>query len=453
MPSPVELNSSRRPARPGAAAALVGVAVALLTAASGSPAYAQAPAPTRFAVVDISAERAPIALTDEVAQEVQRLRPGWQPIEDTDLARLLATGEGPTDRAQRERAAARAAQAAGDCVGALDHADRALALTLAHVSIEDEREALRELLTMQIVCADQLGRADDRATAAARLGALVATPPDDLPRSLWDAHVARPNATPAPEVEVQIDSEPPNARIVVDFRGRGTTPRTVKLPPGPTDIELQKDGFHKAYRRVTIGPATTRVVVRLLDRAHDKPAQAGEAVRSLRKNGIGQTAALARLAQLTRADTLVLVDAGATEVTIAFFDAERGAVAKEAIVSPYDRDTGRVAALATRATPAESVGVQQPGVLAPIGPDGRPLLPTGTGASTAAKPAGLPETAALTETEKPPPRAAHEGYLPPWWAWVIAGAVAAGVGIGVWLDQPKRRDTLTVSGRWSDPGP
>jgi hypothetical protein len=54
-----------------------------------------------------------------------------------------------------------------------------------------------------------------------------------------------------PLVAVTIDSRPPNADIIVDGELRGTTPRTLKLPPRPLTIRLERQGHQPWQRSVT----------------------------------------------------------------------------------------------------------------------------------------------------------------------------------------------------------
>jgi hypothetical protein len=39
----------------------------------------------------------------------------------------------------------------------------------------------------------------------------------------------------------------------------------------------------------------------------------------------------------------------------------------------------------------------------------------------------------------------------PWWGWAIAGALGAALAVFVYLDQPRRQDTLAVRARWLPP--
>src|SRR5207247_1486917 len=76
----------------------------------------------------------------------------------------------------------------------------------------------------------------------------------------------------------------------------------------------------------------------------------------LRRTEAGQKPAsptLSRLAQLSRADALVILIVADGRARIWFFDAERGGLSNETIESAIDPTTGRVVALAERAARAQ----------------------------------------------------------------------------------------------------
>src|SRR6185436_11211886 len=92
-----------------------------------------------FAVVDISADGRNEKVTAQVEKDVMRLRPGSKPL------------EGPTAAASRLTREAEEQQAIGDCPGAVDRANQAETLTLGSVSLDDERELLRNQYTVLVI--------------------------------------------------------------------------------------------------------------------------------------------------------------------------------------------------------------------------------------------------------------------------------------------------------------
>ncbi|MBA3847713.1 MAG: PEGA domain-containing protein [Planctomycetes bacterium] len=66
---------------------------------------------------------------------------------------------------------------------------------------------------------------------------LVATP-----------HRASADVPPGTVVDVVINSQPPNADILIDGELKGTTPRTLPLPARPVTLRLERQG-HRVYTR------------------------------------------------------------------------------------------------------------------------------------------------------------------------------------------------------------
>jgi hypothetical protein len=359
-------------------------------------------AETRFVVVDLSDAERGGRIVDATEREVARLLPGARPIDDTAMRHLMATGEGPAEIAVRWNEEARARRAAGDCRGAIDQARRAETLTLSSVPLDEERDLLRSLYVVMVACAEALGDSTVRDSAAFRLRALGSLPPPDLSREIWDKHVSAVAEGP-PATELRVDSVPPNARVFVNFHGAGVTPQTIKVPLGTAYVEVEKSGFRKEFRRWEITGQPTQTVLTLISHSRDRHAQAHRLHRVLRAAGDteGWRGSLARLAQLVRADLLVLLEAHGTQVRIWFFDTEKGEVLPDVIDSPWDSATGRVAAL-----------VAQTSLLIP--------LPRGSGD----KGGQLPVTRARVG-----PKPA------PWWSWAIAGAIGASLGVFIYLDQ------------------
>jgi hypothetical protein len=435
----------------------------IVMAISALGALALAPAAlaqdTRFAVVDITSGGRNETVTSAVERDVIRLRPGAKPLEDPAMRRLLATGEGPTAAATRLTREAEEFRAGGDCAGAVERATAAETLTLAAVSLDDERELLRTQYTVLVACEHERGRIAERDAAARRLRALVSLPPPNLPTELWQSVVANATAGTA-TTELHVDSDPPNAQIAINFHGQGVTPSTLKVAPGTVYVEVQKEGYLKAFRKLQVGSQPARTVFRLIDRTHDRLDQALATVNVLRRGDAAQKPAastLSRLAQLARADMLVLLAVKGDRAKIYFFDAERGALSSDIIDSPVDPATGRVAALAARGTPTAPA----PPAAAPSAPAkpsaAAPAIPP-PAAHESDKPAGpSAPAAAVTGTTQDPQVTDTQAVLrrrrkpTAWWSWAIAGALAAGLLTYIYLDRPKEQSTLAARAFWNPP--
>jgi hypothetical protein len=428
----------------------------------------------RFAVVDLEPKAENEAMRAEVEREVARLRPGMQPLEEVAMRRLLLTGEGPADSAHRLVRETERAGAAGDCELAVKKGKEAEAMILGNLTLDEEREPLKQLYKTLVLCELKRGHAAELAVAATRLRALAAQPPVDFPTEVWEKHVA--NATPGPATsELLVDSDPANAAVAVNLHGDGVTPRTLKVPKGVVFVEVQKEGFKKAFRAVTVTDRPARAVMRLISKAQDRTEMAEAQLRVLRRANLkDETPSLSRLSQLVRVETLVLLQVVGQKVTISFFDAERGALTEAPIESRFDPATGKVAALAARGTPG---GGKAP-VAAPAAPTAAPAAAPAS--APAAEPAGAPALpqAAPPPEEKPasalvPATAGGEAGLPearaakqqaqyvarkkkdgaPWWSWLIAGAVGAGFLTFMWSDRPQTADTIKVRATWPPPTP
>ncbi len=395
-------------------------------------------------MADISAERAPAALLAEVEREVARLRPAMKSVDDAAIRRALASGEAPEAAAARLVTEAEAASAAGDCAGAAARAREAEEAILAGVGIDDEREMLKRLYAMMIECESRLGNEPAAQAAGVRLRHLVSLPPSALARSLWDRYV--PQAwPPAASVELAVDSDPPNAHVSIDFHGDGVTPRTRNVAPGVVIVELEKDGYKKAYRRVSVEAGKpARVIVRLLERSHDRVDQIRTSVTGLRGTNPGRRRqVLSKLCQLARVDTLVVLAAEGSKVKIWFFDADRGDLAGEPIHSPFDPATGKVQVLAQRPTPAPDAATI-----------GSVAVPAASAAAALTAASGLPEADVrkpLTVYNPQPWRKSDYTVWSKWYPWAISAAVVAGVVLFIALDEPRVRDTLDLRARWNGP--
>jgi hypothetical protein len=431
-----------------------------LTAALAAPATARAQ--SRFAVVDLSPSRDHDALVAEVEREYGRLRPGSQVIEDPVARRLLAQGEGPADAAYRVLRETHHARASGDCATAVKLGREAETMLLAALSLDEERDPLKGLYSAIILCELKLNNPAGLKAAAARLRGLVSLPPSDLTQDIWDKYVA--NATLGePTTELQVDSDPANAQVAVNLHGDGVTPRTLKVPRGVAFVEVQKEGYKKAFRAVTIEDRPVRTALRLVQRAHDRIEQAELQLKGLRMSDNEMTdrnGSLSRLSQLARVETLVLLLVNDNRVKIWFFDAERGAVTGPPVESVFDRQTGKVEALTRRTTPiaagpglevtpaAPAVARAAPPVVAPVDKPAAP--PSATAPPPTASESGLPEARAAKQQADFIPRRKRPGA--PWWSWVIAGAVGAAFLTFMYADRLETSDTVGVRAVWPGGG-
>ena len=272
----------------------------------------------------------------EVEKEYGRLRPGSQPIEDPVARQLLAHGEGPSDAAYRVLRESHRARASGDCATAVKLGRQAETMLLAALSLDEERDPLKGLYSSLILCELKLNNAAGLASAAARLRGLVSLPPSDLTQDIWDKHVA--NATLGePDhraADRQRSGQRPGGRQPARRRGDAAD---AQGPEGVAFVEVQKEGYKKAFRAVEITDRPVRTVLRLVQRAHDRIEQAELQLKGLRMSEAElseRNGALSRLSQLARVETLVLLQVTGNRVKISFFDAEKGAVTGTPIDSP-----------------------------------------------------------------------------------------------------------------------
>jgi hypothetical protein len=366
---------------------------------------------------------------------------------------VLATGEGPAAAATRLSKEAQERQAAGDCPGAVDRANQAEILSLGSVSLDDERELLRNVYSALVACENELGHAAQRDLAARRLRSLVSLPPPGLPAELWQKYVATATAGAA-TTELHVDSDPPNAQIAVNFHGEGVTPRTLKVAPGTVYVEVQKEGYLKAFRKLQVGAQPARTTFRLVDRTHDRLDQALATANLLRRADPAakpSISSLSRLAQLARADFLVLLAVKGDRAKIWFFDLEKGALSAEAMESPVDLATGKVASLAVRgpgaAAPAPAPAPPTP-TPAPTTTPETPEPPTTAGPPKKVTPEPAPEPFVTQPTPQPVKRKKSGA---PWWSWLIAGAIGSGLLVYIYLDRPQKEGTLAVRATWVPP--
>jgi len=308
-----------------------------------------------FGLVDLSvvAERAPEGLRREIESWAKGR--GLQRIGDAGMLRALNGPEAAGPVVARLVSAARAQQDAGDCAAAAQLASEAETAALAALPVEEEREPLKSLYVLMIACEDKLGHADLARAAGVRLRTLVSLPPSALSRELWDRYVPAPAAGPdagaaaAPAsasslVELIVDSDPPNARVAINFHLDGVTPRTLKVHPGVVYVEVEKAGFKKAFRKITVDRKPERTVFALADRRQDRAAQVESAVAKLRgSDPATHPTTLARLAELARVDVLVAIAVSADTVRLWWFDADRGDLIGDPIESRFDPKTGRLA--------------------------------------------------------------------------------------------------------------
>jgi hypothetical protein len=424
----------------------------LVVVAAATLAGEVAQAQNRFAVVDLDPSRDHEALVAAVEREYARLRPGSQPIEDPVARQLLAAGEGPADAAQRVLKESHKARADGDCATAVKLGKQAETMILAALSLDEERDPLKGLYSGLILCELKLNNPDGVAAAAARLRGLVSLPPPDLTQAIWDKHVANASLG-EPATELQIDSDPANAQVAVNLHGDGVTPRTLKVPKGVAFVEVQKEGYKKAFRAVEVKDQPVRTVLRLVQRAHDRIEQAELQLKGLRMSEAAladRTGSLSRLSQLVRVETLVMLQVTGDRVKISFFDAEKGAVTGTPIDSTFERSTGKVEALTRRLAPQAVATPAAPALAATPAAAGsdKPAAPPSATAPppVGAEQSGLPEAQAAKQQADYIPRRRRPGA--PWWSWVIAGAVGAAFLTFMYADRLETSDTVGVKASW-----
>ena len=295
-----------------------------------------------FGVVDLSvaAQRAPEGLRREV--ERWATGRGVTRLPDAGIQRVLAGGEAAGPAVARMVALAAAKQDAGDCAGAVALAGDAETQALATLTVDEERESLKSAYAVLVTCHHRLGHVDQARAAGVRLRTLVSLPPSGLTQALWDSYVAaRPEGTTP--VELVVDSDPPNARVAINFHLDGVTPHTVRVPPGLVYVEVEKAGFKKAFRVLTVEKTAARVVFSLVDRRQDRAVQVESAIARLRGNDpVTRPTTLARLAELARVDVLVAIMVSAQSVKVWWFDADRGDLIGDPVESRFDPQTGRL---------------------------------------------------------------------------------------------------------------
>ncbi len=419
------------------------LALLLTAVGAASPAWGQES--PHFAVVDLTPAAGHDKIVAELERSVQRLKPDMKPIDDASMKRLLATGEGPAAAAVRLTREAQQLRGHAECAPAVAAANQAEALTLASVSLDDERELLRSIYVVLVSCEHELGHTKERDTAARRLRDLVSLLPTGLTQELWDAHV-KDVVAGTPTTPIYVDSDPGNAQISINFRGVGITPHALKVVPGTVYVEVQKDGYKKAFRKLEVGTLPTRTAFRLIARTQDRMDQALSTLTILRgTDAAGKLQALSRLANLARADGLVLLEVTGDRARVRFFDAEKGGLGSEALVSPIDPETGRLTAMAE--IPKPSVNPDAPpsaGILSPTSKSGLP-------AGKKAQPPGLSMDA--PDIQAPRIITRKEREPAPWWGWLIAAAIGGSLLTYIYLDRPQRKDTLAVRATWTPPSP
>jgi hypothetical protein len=296
-------------------------------AAVSSSARASDSQPQVFGVVDLSDPPANAAVRQRIEREASAR--GLVAVTDPAMRRALGTAEPTGASAAHLVLEARNARERDDFEAACRLSAEAEALILGELSIDEARPLLRPVLGVALTCADALGRPEAAAAAAARLRRIGASAPDGVPPRVWQrygAPAAPATATGAAEIELEVDSDPPNARVAIDSHELGVTPLTTKVRAGSVVVEIEKAGYKKAFRRVSLGPGKTpRVSVPLVEHRRDRAAEIAARVLALRgSNPGGDRAALAQVSQLARVDVLVAFVARGATATVWWFDADRG---------------------------------------------------------------------------------------------------------------------------------
>jgi PEGA domain len=273
-----------------------------------------------FGLIDLSDPPAAAVIRARVEHEVAAK--GLAPVADAATERALGAAEPPDALARRLVLEATRTRQKGDCPGALARAAQAEEAALSGLAIDEARLPARGALAVELACADQLGRADEARRAATRLRQLTSQPPDGVSQALWDRYAP---ARPATPVELSVDSEPPNARVAVNFHQAGVTPLTLEIPAGEVTVQIDKDGYQKVFRRLAAGPGPTRLSLALVERRRDRQGELARRVLALRgADPASHRPLMAQVSQLARVDVLVAFAARGTNVTVWWFDAESG---------------------------------------------------------------------------------------------------------------------------------
>jgi hypothetical protein len=253
-------------------------------------------------------------------------------------AGLTAVLRGPAEAAERAALAsfqdeidrAAALRRDGDCKGALDAADAAIAGLAAEQAASTApdstiiTQSLEAAYGHALACAHELGDTGRALAMAQRLRALGrsdAEPPPGVSPELWRAYPAVDALGNNAIVELAITTEPAGAQVWLDHRQVGASPVTVHVGEGPHLVAAAGEGRAASQRvqvsqavlpRVAWGQSQVMVVhLPLVPRAWAWHAEAA-AVARWRSTGTVDAAALgALLARLDVRFALVLVDADA----------------------------------------------------------------------------------------------------------------------------------------------
>jgi len=273
-----------------------------------------------FGIVDLSDP--PAAPAVRALVERQAAAKGLAATLDAVTQRALGAADTPLGTVRRLSAEARRAREQGDCATGLARAREAEAAALAGVPIDEARSLVRAALGIALGCADALGRGDEVKQLGVRLRHLGSEAPEGVPPQAWSRSAP---GRPAAPVELTVDSEPPNARVSINFHTAGATPLTVEVPGGEVTLQVEKEGYLKVYRRIAVGPGPSRLSLALAERRRDRAGEIVRRVLALRGADPGNHRPLiAQVTQLARVDVLVAFVARANAVTVWWFDADRG---------------------------------------------------------------------------------------------------------------------------------
>jgi hypothetical protein len=113
--------------------------------------------------------------------------------------------------------------------------------------------------------------------------------------------------------------------VTVNFHAAGSTPLTLEVPAGEASVQVEKDGYQKVFRRIDVGPDAARLSLPLTERRHDRGGEISRRVLALRgSDPATHRPVIAQVSQLARVDVLVAFAVRAGNVTVWWFDADRG---------------------------------------------------------------------------------------------------------------------------------
>ncbi len=274
-------------------------------------------------------------------------------------------------------------------------------LLMNEVPLDVLRATIGDVERNLLACYDQLGRVNDAARAAERLG-WAAGSSEDMQRLIDKYYVSRAWEPARPPVVVE--SEPAGAVVYRNLREIGPTPQTVAGGDPTVDaIDIEAKGFRRAHRELGAGETVRVALVK-----EDRLGVLVDAIRAQSPDAKPvDVAAVGKRVGASR--VLVLLPDGPKKLLGRYLDVANKTWAADSVRV----DAGGGAAmerLAMYAAPKEQAG---------------PPLAAGVAA-------------------QPEPKKSKLGPWGKWYTWVAAGGIVALV-VGVLIASKVGSDSLTVS--------